>query len=616
MSTSILILLTSNDACRLDHAKINNLGKSDSSTHLLGSAPNPWASQISLTSTFNLSDLVEEVVQTVYAGHNFEQTSMDTMTPDRPGRVRFRGQREKISVICDIEQRANWTTTSEAGAWKRIVMNLLGNSLKYTEAGFISVSLRALDDSRSADTAMIQLSVKDTGRGIAQEYLKHRLYTPYAQEDNISAGAGLGLSIVRGIVDSMQGLIDVSSELGTGTEVKVSIPVVFCGQVEDQPLSHPVGESLPLSNTPLRELVVCFANFDVFPDINDSPTGLLSPHAHRMLALKTCLMRMVTEHFGMKTCSVKSIDNLDADFVILEDTYLQYLVSETPDALLNITAKSNVAFIALNHTTPSRSRAMIHDSNAIVTLSQPFGPRNIAAALAACLEYKNEATFRSLSGARLPTSTNLPDPWASFLPISDTTTIARPTANEASRNSSTSIETVIRSPSPPSTFDVPSRSDSPLTILDLVPPRPPRKILLVDDNDINLKILIASMRNLHCSYITASDGLQAVERYKEAIAQGESHQFEIVLMDISMPIMDGFAATREIRALESQCKSSWPANIIALTGLASAKAQKEAIESGMNMFMTKPVQLTKLRTLLGLGDEVEGSKSRKKSVAC
>jgi CheY-like chemotaxis protein len=68
--------------------------------------------------------------------------------------------------------------------------------------------------------------------------------------------------------------------------------------------------------------------------------------------------------------------------------------------------------------------------------------------------------------------------------------------------------------------------------------------------------------------------------------------------DISMPIMNGMEASLKIRALE-QGRKQKPAIIIALTGLASAEAQQEAMSSGMSLFMTKPVRFGELRKILG-----------------
>jgi CheY-like chemotaxis protein len=119
-------------------------------------------------------------------------------------------------------------------------------------------------------------------------------------------------------------------------------------------------------------------------------------------------------------------------------------------------------------------------------------------------------------------------------------------------------------------------------------------LLIVDDNLINLRILIKLAEKLRCSYATATNGLEAVRLYQSA---SETKPFSCIFMDISMPVMNGFIATREIRAFEKKSGSS-PAYIVALTGLGDAVNQEEAFASGMDLFLTKPVSLQRLKTLL------------------
>jgi len=116
--------------------------------------------------------------------------------------------------------------------------------------------------------------------------------------------------------------------------------------------------------------------------------------------------------------------------------------------------------------------------------------------------------------------------------------------------------------------------------------------LLVDDNAINLNILTAYMKRLGHVHATAVNGRDALDLY--TMSPG---RFRVVLMDISMPVMDGLEATRLIRAFESG-QNLRPATIIALTGLASAEAQQEAFASGINLFLTKPVSFRELTQIL------------------
>ena len=116
--------------------------------------------------------------------------------------------------------------------------------------------------------------------------------------------------------------------------------------------------------------------------------------------------------------------------------------------------------------------------------------------------------------------------------------------------------------------------------------------LLVDDNPINLRMLKTYMIKQKRPYVLATNGQEAVDEYAKAHAE-----CSCILMDISMPIMDGLEATRRIRAFEKSHKFQ-PATIIALTGLASDEAQQEAFASGIDLFLTKPVKLKELGSIL------------------
>lgn len=132
---------------------------------------------------------------------------------------------------------------------------------------------------------------------------------------------------------------------------------------------------------------------------------------------------------------------------------------------------------------------------------------------------------------------------------------------------------------------------------------PSPRLLLVDDNKINLRLLRTYMRKRQYECIDeAEDGLQAVNAVKE-----HTEAYDIIFMDISMPVLDGFGATRQIRQIELERrerataenkKSPNPALIIALTGLASSRDQTEAFTSGIDLFLTKPVAFKEVGKML------------------
>lgn len=126
------------------------------------------------------------------------------------------GFNKNVAVILDFDYQRDWTYVTQPGALRRILMNVLGNSLKYTASGCIRVRLgvQNSDDPIGELSSIMFLSVSDTGRGISQEFLRKKLFNPFCQEDHLSTGCGLGLSIVKSLVNTLKGSMEVQSEQG------------------------------------------------------------------------------------------------------------------------------------------------------------------------------------------------------------------------------------------------------------------------------------------------------------------------------------------------------------------------------------------------------------------
>ncbi|MDE5966149.1 MAG: transporter substrate-binding domain-containing protein [Lachnospiraceae bacterium] len=119
-----------------------------------------------------------------------------------------------------------------------------------------------------------------------------------------------------------------------------------------------------------------------------------------------------------------------------------------------------------------------------------------------------------------------------------------------------------------------------------------KKILLVEDNEINQEIAQEILRNVGLVVDTVGDGTEAVDTIKNV----EAGTYDLILMDIQMPIMDGYEATRQIRALEDSERASVP--IVAMTANAFAEDRQKAMEAGMNGHVAKPIDILKLMDTL------------------
>ncbi len=120
-------------------------------------------------------------------------------------------------------------------------------------------------------------------------------------------------------------------------------------------------------------------------------------------------------------------------------------------------------------------------------------------------------------------------------------------------------------------------------------PRLQGTVLLVEDHPVNRAVAAGMLRKLGLAWREAHDGAQAIEQVRQ-------HDFDAVLMDCQMPVVDGYAATRAIRGLPDGRGASLP--IIALTAAALVSERQAAMGAGMDDFLTKPIDADRLRETL------------------
>ena len=125
-----------------------------------------------------------------------------------------------------------------------------------------------------------------------------------------------------------------------------------------------------------------------------------------------------------------------------------------------------------------------------------------------------------------------------------------------------------------------------------------KKVLLVEDNELNREIATALLEEIGISVDSVEDGTDAVERMNEV----EDERYELIFMDIQMPKMDGYMTTREIRTLKNNRKANIP--IVAMTANAFEEDKKMAFKAGMNAHIAKPIDI---KTILAIFDQVFGT---------
>ncbi|KAL2067557.1 hypothetical protein VTL71DRAFT_1982 [Oculimacula yallundae] len=597
----------------LDYAKLNKPLRSKKN----GSNATPGTLSRAATADnakpLDLSEVIEATIESVYFGHSFRNTTFNTfedleLTGDRQSAVT--SQERSVILLLNIDKEDSWIYKSQVSAWTRILMNIFGNALKYTNNGFVSVSLRS-DATSSAESAsrLVTLEVEDSGKGMSEKYLKHHVFTPFVQEDHLAVGTGLGLSIVRQLVRDIRGQIDIQSEVKHGTKVAVSVPL----HAPSNPLTSVTLESESLINdVKLRTkgLQLCLVNFDYYPDVDEAPTGILSAHSRSMLALKKSLTRMAIDWFDMKVTTSPD------------------LASAAGDILVGLHSK---LFLLENHVSPvplvifeDSVKPRLLGTQGIQYLTMPAAPHKFARVLKVSLD-NTLSVVPSISEYISAGSPSLPR----LTPPSANDTVSSPPSPRPSPELSPELDQaetiptievdasrpILMASEPAHSVplsDVSVRlldqkavsavSSEVITVSPITISPPPlslqrSKALLVEDNAVNLKILMHSMKSAKQNYDTATNGLEALEQF-----QANPGQYRVVFMDLSMPIMDGLTSTRHIRAYEEE--NALPrTRIVALTCFSSEKYQREAIDSGIDLYIVKPIPMRSLKPILALDPE-------------
>jgi signal transduction histidine kinase len=139
--------------------------------------------------TADVCVLTEEVVESVWVGRNLTKQAYDNPAIRQKSKPQSSIEDSPVTVILDVNWRSDWTFEIDAGGYRRILLNLFANSMKYTKSGFIQVSTTVETNTslkgRKAGSVLV-LKVKDSGKGISKEFLQHHLFKPFTQEDSLA----------------------------------------------------------------------------------------------------------------------------------------------------------------------------------------------------------------------------------------------------------------------------------------------------------------------------------------------------------------------------------------------------------------------------------------------
>lgn len=154
--------------------------------------------------------------------------------------LRPRAEAKGLILVLETPEEPGIQVLADASKLRQVIYNLLGNAIKFTERGRVSVKLEIAHE-RSETGLRLVLVVADTGPGIAAED-RERIFHPFVQLDQKAdqKGTGLGLTITAQFVEQMGGQIQIQSKVGEGTEFRVELPVGFSNETAISPGVSPV----------------------------------------------------------------------------------------------------------------------------------------------------------------------------------------------------------------------------------------------------------------------------------------------------------------------------------------------------------------------------------------
>ena len=380
----------------------------------------------------------------------------------------------------------------------QVLINLVGNSVKFTEAGEVEVRVALLE--RTGEKTKLRFAVRDTGIGMAEEQMS-KLFQPFSQADSSTTrkygGTGLGLSITRHLVEMMGGQIWVESAVAKGSTFAFT---AWFGIATGKLPRH----VMPRRLDGMRILVV---------DDNAGAREVLHD------VLSSLRFRVETAASGEEGVSaVQAADTHDPFGLVVMDWKMPGI--DGIEATQRITEKGSLR------------------NPPVVFLLSASGAG------------EGERARALQAGA------------ADFL--------VKPVT------SSTLVDSLLKVFAPevlPAMKDAPKESNEARELLGA-------RVLLVEDNEINQQIALELMKGAGINASLARNGREAYEILERAEAR-----FDLVLMDIQMPEIDGYEATRRIRS------QTWGSEIpiIAMTAHALVEEREKAMQAGMNDHISKPI---------------------------
>jgi PAS domain S-box-containing protein len=417
----------------------------------------------------------------------------------------LQAEEKGLELMCEVSEDVPDDLHGDPVRIRQIIVNLVGNAIKFTEKGEILVTADLLNTEDSRFT--IHFCVADTGIGISPQK-KEKIFQPFDQADTSTTrrygGTGLGLSISTRLVEMMNGRIWVDSELGKGSKFHFTIQLTpAVGEMREnelEPTQSLEGTKVLVVDdnvTNLKILEVQLSNWGMV--VTSAQNG-----ADALEVMKKSASSNEPFAIALIDCMMPEMDGFQLAELIRSDPQIK-----------------DTKLVMLSSATRIGDSHDLEKYGLKSWLVKPVKPSELLLSL-----------LRVLGKLRQ-------SPKADATDVETSRDVHHKTAN----------------------------------------------ILLAEDNAINRILAVRLLEKAGYKVVCAQNGLEVLRLLGE-------QQFDIILMDISMPELDGFEATRRIRESETQTGAHLP--IIAMTAHALKEDRGRCLEAGMDDYVSKPVNFKEL----------------------
>jgi signal transduction histidine kinase/CheY-like chemotaxis protein len=449
---------------------------------------------------------------------NLESTNFqfDDVLRTLSGAVAYRAQEKGLELVYNTTPDIPSRLVGDPARLGQVLLNLVGNAIKFTKAGEVIVRTRLLY--QTPESVALEISVRDTGIGIAPEQIAV-LFEPFTQADSSISrkygGSGLGLTICRRLAQMMGGDVRVESQFGQGSLFTFTVVLGYMASGS--------------SDSPARALELSGLQVLVVDDNLASLEALRG--ALESFSCRISVAQTVKE--GLELLQQHKLDD-PFDLVLMD--------WDLPGELIGLSA------IQLIQQDPAIAKIPV-----ILLVSAE--------------EMMQQVENDQVDGYLIKpiTRSQLCDTW---------------------------LQVRGRVPTLKNTLAIEYGAGDEIEKLR------GRTALLVEDNEINQMVAVDILANMGLRVVVANNGEEAVEIVKNSIAGTATSlgHFDVVLMDIQMPGMDGYQATAQIRQATRLCAARLP--VIAMTAHAMGGDRQKAMEAGLDDYVSKPVDVAQLARVL------------------